>query len=356
MIDFRILRAEEYHQAISLADQTFRDNEHTSMGDAFPQVFSPALNQSYGAFIDGQLVSFIGLVPSIVHVGAAKIQAYSIGAVCTLLSHRNKGYASILLENVIAHVQKAKGSLLFVSGNLPIYEKAGCTVYGELKKYEIQNGELSPSNGYFVREVLPYDWFSLQALHQSKKVRVEQSLYDFAILHQSKGFASIQKMDHRILVSEIGNQMKGFVVIGVPKNESAARVIEWGGQPEAIKAILAKSFEFGINYLKISIPIYESELNRQLDSIENTISRFPGTIKITSLKLLLEQIEPFFNGKVKIVDIDRKYKELTFNGKTMIVDNEYLKQLLLIGDPDLDRTLKGIFPIPLPHPEGLNYV
>ncbi|MFC4025084.1 hypothetical protein ACFOUV_14915 [Oceanobacillus longus] len=38
----RRLKSHEYAEAIKLADVTFRDGTHTSMGDAFPQVFSPA--------------------------------------------------------------------------------------------------------------------------------------------------------------------------------------------------------------------------------------------------------------------------------------------------------------------------
>lgn len=38
-MEIRRLKADEFEQAIQLADQTFRDQEHTSMGQAFPHVF-----------------------------------------------------------------------------------------------------------------------------------------------------------------------------------------------------------------------------------------------------------------------------------------------------------------------------
>ena len=359
MIEFRLLHYGEFDQAIALADKTFRDGGQISMGDAFPQVFSPELNQSYGAFINKELVSFIGLVPSVIHLESAEIQSYSIGAVCTHPNHRKKGFASILLDKVIEHVDRAKASILFVSGDLPIYQKAGCTYYGERNQYEFQKGDLQRAEGYSIRELLPIDWFELRRLNESRKVYVDQSIFDFAVLHQSKGFASIHKLEHKILVAESGNGINGFVVLGVPNSstsQSPARLIEWGGEPQAIHALLANSFHYGVNTLKISIPTYETELNGLLVSYEKTVAAFPGTIKITNLNLLLKQLGPYLNGKLKIEATNQNKWKLFFHDKSFTVDDAALEKMILQGDPHLDPDLQGIFPIPLPFPEGLNYV
>lgn len=362
MVELRLLKSEfEFEQAIRLADKAFRDEKHISMGKAFPQVFSPELNQSYGAFINDELVSYIGLVPSVIHLGDAEIQAYSIGAVCTHPNHRKKGYASMLLEKVLDHVKQADASILFVSGNLPMYLKAGCSYYGKLNKYEIKRGDLLVPKGYSVRELFPYDWFCLRKLLLSRPVYFEQSIYDFSVLNKAAGFASILKMEHKILVAESENELKGFVVLGVPNSslgsdEQPLRVIEWGGEAQSILSILAASFQYGINALKCSFPLYEKELNNLLNSIEKTDSSYPGTIKITNLDLLLKQVEPYFSGKVQIVDVDKSSKKLIFNQESLILDNASLEKLILQGNPNLDGYLNDIFPIPLPFPEGLNYV
>ncbi|MFP5108729.1 GNAT family N-acetyltransferase [Neobacillus sp. C211] len=362
MIDVRLLKSEfEYEQAIRLADKVFRDEEHKSMGEAFPQVFSRELNQSYGAFINDELVSYIGLVPSIIHLGDAEIQAYSIGAVCTHPNHRKKGYASLLLDKILTHVQRSEASILFVSGNLPMYLKAGCSYYGKLNKYEINKGDLLGTEGYLVRELSPFDWFYLRKLLHARPVYVEQSIYDFSVLYKAAGFASIHKMKHKILVAESENAIKGFVVLAVPNSslgsgDQLARVIEWGGEPQAIQTILVNSFQCGIKSLKCSFPMHEKEINKLLNSLEKTDAPYPGTIKITNLDLLLNQAEPFFRGKVKIVDVDNSSKKLIFNQKSIILDNISLEKLILQGDPKLDGYLNDIFPIPLPFPEGLNYV
>ncbi|MGG3468199.1 GNAT family N-acetyltransferase [Neobacillus pocheonensis] len=359
MVEFRLLKDDEFDQAVALADQTFRDDENTSMGEAFPQVFSPALKQSYGAFINGKLISFIGLVPSVIHLGSAEIQAYSIGSVCTHPDHRKKGYASILLNIVFDHVKRANAAILFISGSLPLYIKAGCLFYGKLNKYDIHKHDLQISEGYSVRELLPYDWFYLRKLIQARKVYCEQSIFEFAVLNQAKSYASILKMKHRILVAEAENEMKGFVVLGVSDSsagESTSRVIEWGGDPQAIQAILAESFQYGFSSIRMSIPTYEWELNRLLHSFEKTVATFPGTIKITNLDLFLEQLKPYLSGKIEIINVDEKHKKVLFNQKSMIVDNDAFERLILSGDSNLDGCLNDIFPIPLPFPEGLNYV
>lgn len=362
MVEIRLLKSEfEYKQAIRLADSVFRDEEHKSMGEAFPQVFSPELNQSYGVFIKNELVSYIGLVPSVIHLGDAEIQAYSIGAVCTDPDHRKKGFASMLLDRVFTHAQRADASILFVSGSLPMYIKAGCSFYGKLYKYEINKGDLLVTEGYTVRELSSFDWFYLRKLLHSRPVYFEQSIYDFSVLYKAAGFASIHKMKHKILVAESENQIKGFVVFAVPNSslgsgDQPARVIEWGGEPQAVQTILANSFQCGIKSLKCSFPIHEKEINKLLNSLEKTDAPYPGTIKITNLDLLLKQAEPFFRGKVKIVDVDNSSKKLIYNQKSVILENASLEKLILQGNPTLDGYLNDIFPIPLPFPEGINYV
>ncbi|GFZ78819.1 hypothetical protein GCM10008018_25450 [Paenibacillus marchantiophytorum] len=62
MKEIRLLQGNEWEKAIRLSDMTFREIEQGSMGSAFPQVFSPSLHQSYGMFVEKELVAFMGLV------------------------------------------------------------------------------------------------------------------------------------------------------------------------------------------------------------------------------------------------------------------------------------------------------
>lgn len=359
MVDFRLLHEGDFQQAVDLADKVFRKEGHVSMGVGFPQVFSSALHQSYGAFIEEKLVSFIGLVPSVLHIEGAEIHAYSIGAVCTEPDYRKRGFANTLLQMIFEHINKSGASVLFVSGNLPIYLKQGCTFYGKMNQYKIRQGDIQVNKPYTVRELQPYDWFHMRKLGHGRPVRYEQSIYEIAQLNEAAGFASISKMNHKVLIAEENQKVKAFLVFGIPyynQENVESRVVEWGGNPEAIKSLLQQGFTYGLNKLIFNVPTYESALNEQLDSLDSVEQAYPGTMKIMNLALLLEQLGPYLNGKVDIVTIDENHKKLSFKQKSVVLRNQEIEELIVKGNQNRDSNLQSIFPIPFPYPQGLNYV
>jgi predicted N-acetyltransferase YhbS len=359
MTEYRLLQEGEFQQAIDLADKVFRKEGHSSMGIAFPQVFSAALNQSYGAFIDGKLVSFIGLVPSILHIEGAEVQAFSIGAVCTEPDYRKRGIANTLLQMIFEHVNKSGASVLFVSGNLPIYIKQDCNYYGSINQYKIHQDALHLEETYSVRELQPFDWFQIRKLSHNRPIRYEQSIYELALLNESAGFASIFKMKHKVLVAEENQDLKAFLVFGIPYHEQVnvdSRVIEWGGDPQAIRSLLAEAFKYDLNTLLVNIPAFDSALNQQLDSLEKVKESYPGTMKLMNLDLLLTQLSSYFAGKVEIFNEDEEHKKLIFKQSSIVISNQELEDLILKGNTKFDSYLDTIFPIPFPFPQGLNYV
>jgi len=359
MAEFQLLKEEDFQQASDLADKVFRKEGHVSMGKAFPQVFSPAFNQSYGAFMDGKLVSFIGLVPSVLHIGGAEVQAFSIGAVCTEPDYRRRGLANKLLQMVFDHLHKSGASVLFVSGDLPIYLKQGCTFYGKMNQYKLSEGDLEAAEGFTIRELQPFDWFKLRKLGNARLVRYEQSLYELALLNERAAFASIFKMNHKVLVAEENGELIGFLMFGVPydgQEKADSRAIEWGGDPRAVKSLLASTFAYGLNSLLVNVPAFEKDLNRQLDDLPKEELPFPGTMKIMDLDLLLSQLSPYFENKLSITTKDETHKELRFGEQTVLISNQELEELLLKGLKDMDSLLDDLFPIPFPFPQGLNYV
>ena len=104
MVEIRRLRPDEWGQAAELTNRIFRDEEHTPMETAFRRSYSSSLSQSFGAFEDGKLVSFMGLVPAVIEVGPAKLNTYLLGQVCTDESARGKGYASRVMDAVLQHI------------------------------------------------------------------------------------------------------------------------------------------------------------------------------------------------------------------------------------------------------------
>lgn len=361
MVEYRLLEEGDFQQAIELADKVFRKEGHVSMGVAFPQVFSHAFHQSYGAFIEGTLVSFIGLVPSVLHIEGAEVQAYSIGAVCTEPEYRKRGLANTLLQMIFDHVNKSGASILFISGDLPLYIKQGCTFYGKLNQYKLHQNDLKPEKAYHVRELQPTDWFQMRKLSHRRTIRYEQSIFEMAQLNDSAGFASIFKMKHKVLVAEENKEVKAFLIFGVPYQEQEnveSRIIEWGGDPIAIVSLLKEAFTYGINSLIFNIPTYEKELIQKLDDplLEKVEQPFPGTIRIMNLELLLQQLAPYFKNKLQISNVDDNNKSLTYAKESITISNRDLEELILKGNKDLDSSIQELFPIPFPFPQGLNYV
>ncbi|WP_077618128.1 GNAT family N-acetyltransferase [Bacillus sinesaloumensis] len=356
MVEYRLLEENDLKQAIELADKVFRKEGHVSMGIAFPQVFSSALHQSYGAFVDGKLVSFIGLVPSVLHIEDAEVQAYSIGAVCTDPAYRKKGFANRLLQMIFDHANKSGASVLFVSGDLPLYLKQGCTFYGKMNQYTIHQGELKPEKTYTVRELQPTDLFTMRKLSRGRSIRYEQSIYEIAQLNASAGFASIFKMKHKVLLAEENNKVKAFLVFAVPYHEQEnvdSRIIEWGGDPEAIQSLIAEAFTYGIQTLLFNLPNYEKDMVQKLGIVlEKKEQLFPGTMKIMNLDLLLQQLTPYFNEKLQISKVDEHTRKIIYKNESVLISNAELEELIVKGN----NTGNSIFPIPFPFPQGLNYV
>ncbi|WP_449540361.1 GNAT family N-acetyltransferase [Ferdinandcohnia sp. Marseille-Q9671] len=360
MVEYRLLEEKDFQQAIDLADKVFRKEGHVSMGIAFPQVFSSAFHQSYGAFMDGKLVSFIGLVPSVLHIEDAEVQAYSIGAVCTDLDYRKRGLANTLLQMIFEHINKSGASVLFVSGDLPLYLKQGCTFYGKMNQYTIQQGDLKKGKGYTVRELQPTDWFHMRRLSHQRPIRYEQSIYEIAQLNEAAGFASISKMKHKVLVAEENSEVKAFLVFGVPYQEQEnvnSRIIEWGGDPEAIQDLIAEAFTSGLHTLLFNLPVYEKDMAQKLDSVlEKKEQPFPGTMKIMNLDLLLQQLAPYFKEKLQVSKVDEHTIKLTSKNESVTISQSELEELIVKGDKTKDSWLDEFFPIPFPFPQGLNYV
>ncbi|WP_158560963.1 GNAT family N-acetyltransferase [Paenibacillus contaminans] len=141
-MEIRHIRPEEVEQAVKLTDLVFRsrDPDKKSYAESHPLVFAPGLGQSFGVYEGGRLVSFIGLVPSIVKIGPAAVACYSIGGVCTHPDYRGKGYAEHALRAVTEHVEQAGASLLLVSGERGLYSRAHCYPFGSVSRLTLKAG------------------------------------------------------------------------------------------------------------------------------------------------------------------------------------------------------------------------
>ncbi|WP_168118543.1 GNAT family N-acetyltransferase [Paenibacillus sp. HB172176] len=377
MSNIRLLQAGEVEEAIRLADSVFRDDEQVSMREAFPSVFSKSLKQSYGAFEEGKLVSFMGFVPSIVQIESARLHIYSIGAVCTHPDARGKGYASQLMTAVLSHANEAGAALILVSGNRSLYTRSACYPFGSVKRYSLdENHRELPLNDQqiTVREWRPADLFKLTELARIRTAYYEQSVTDLAGLIHASAYASNLKMEHTVLVAEKLGECAAFAVIAVPGDKSAHRtpfVVERAGDATATATLLAQALKFNTqSKLDIAINWYESELNEAFQFIPNKPEQNSGTIHVVNVNHLNAQLRPYLEARSRnISGVDESsipqimqmensegmYKMLFPNQPAVFLDGAGLVACLF-DPPANNNDYSPYFPVPFPYTVGLNYI
>lgn len=389
MKEIRLLQGNEWEKAILLSDLTFREREQSSMGIAFPQVFSPGLHQSYGMFVEKELVAFMGLVPAILRIGPAKINVYSLGSVCTARDHRGKGYASLIFEHVKQHVELSGASLLLVSGNRSLYEKNNCYSYGTFTQFTLNPVSASAilkddrisSELLSFREMEQTDWFRLKQLAESRTVAFEQSIWDLANLIHSEALASNRKLKQKVLVAEKQGQMVAFCIVALSEVQmvlkEGSRLVEWAGDPNAAAALLAYTVErYNLSHLLVNVAWYEEALAKAIAPATGSHLMDGFTICIIDAERLLKQVFPFFQQKEKQLSknlqisclengnfyVRLKEQSAEFTAKQMVsLFFDYIPQIPITdngqqSDDSWKLALQRLFPIPIPHAAGLNYV
>ncbi|RKN85245.1 GNAT family N-acetyltransferase [Paenibacillus ginsengarvi] len=382
MEDIRLVRPEEHAAAAKLADLVFRDADHKSMGDAYPNAFSPSLSQSYGVFVDGDIVSFVGFVPAVIRIGEAELNVYSIGAVCTHPDYRGKGYISIILDRIREHALKAEAPVILVSGSRSLYLRFGCRVFGDATSFVIDRqaadkltGEAQLA-GAKLRPMAETDWFRLKRLAEKREVRYEMSVWDIASLIHAAPTASNGKLDHRVWVAERDGQAEAFAVISVPgavKPKGSPALIEWAGDPALAAALIAHgATEGGVESIRAVVPRQEAAFAETLRQAgcASSEGKLSGTAAVIDSRMLLKQLAPYLNsvysgayGKLRfdmagpdtyIVEADGRVLELSCDSFVKLVFDRGGAEEAAGGEtPDSLRTL---FPIPFPYTAGLNYV
>ncbi|WP_068775660.1 GNAT family N-acetyltransferase [Paenibacillus sp. FJAT-26967] len=389
-MEIRLVQQEEMQEAAELADSIFRDSEQISMAQGFPNLFSSVYSESLGAFDNGRLVSFMGLLPGAIRIGRAQLYTYSLGSVCTHTDSRGKGVAGDLFTAVRERVEKAGASLLLVSGTRSLYTRAGCRPFGLIRQYTLLRehaARLKEVSGgsYTVR---PYRRGDLTAMHKLAAARVgayEQSIWDLGLLIEARAYGSCVKLRHQTYIAERNGVPAAFLVAALPEEglgqvregirpQGAPIMMEWAGEAGGLAAMLAAVAEE--NRLKqffVPIAVHEQEVHHLLDFLPVQEQRNMGTVLILDSRLLLEQLRPYLNERSTDHSLgDRLVCEpAPEDGVTLQLPG--LPGLELTGDEwtsllfdcsgmpqhaseEWRKSLGEVFPLPFPHTAGLNYI
>lgn len=367
-MDIRRLNEYEIEQAIKLADKTFRIEGQTSMGVAYPHIFSAGIVHSFGAFDEKMLVSFIGLVPSKIHIGAAVLNVFSIGSVCTHEDYRKKGISSAILQEIYQYIDKAGASLLFVSGDRGMYMRNHCYHYGLTYKYSVTQSN-AVKNNYegSVRKGKASDIFQIDHLRREKDVRFESSLWEWSTLLKSSGYASNSKMQQVLFVAEHQGTIKGYIVIGLPNEKNSkqrAVVIEWAGKPKTVHSILLDILANDLaTEIVVNIPWHE-RYHEEFSKYPSKQLTQGGTIYLIDPERLINQAKPYLLEKtpdlVKDLEIISKKNDtfqLTLGQSNLLLTRKELVEFLFnVKERGTTNKWQRLFPLLLPNPDGMYYV
>ncbi|WP_054975860.1 GNAT family N-acetyltransferase [Paenibacillus sp. A3] len=380
MADIRLVRPDEMAEAVTLSDSIFRDAQQISMKPAFPDVFSTALGQSYGAFENGKLVSFMGLVPVTIRIGKAALATYQLGSVGTDPDARGKGYASLILHRIFEHIDMAGASLLLISGGRSLYTRVNCLPFGVVRRYTVDAAAAQAlqsryaSEGVRVRDLKPTDWLYLRELAGARLARFEHSVTDLANLVHNEALVSCIKMKHRVLVAERDGKPAAFLVAAVPNPPLVPKripfLIEAAGDGPAIALLAAHALKrLELEQIQLPVSVHESDWLEALEPVPYQEEPNQGTVYVVRPERLIEQLRPYWEeaaqGRHEALRVqsagDGRVK-LEYDGLSAELDPQAFISLVFGGDEGmaehsaLRNSLKELFPVPFPFTAGLNYV
>ncbi|GGH24329.1 GNAT family N-acetyltransferase [Paenibacillus segetis] len=355
-MDFRRVTGHELGQAAALANKVFCKDGEQYMGSAFPTIFEAGVSHSYGAFNEkGDLVAFMGMVPQLIRSNQAELRVFFIGAVCTDPDYRGRGLASNLLTLCSEHAKDAGASLMFISGDLPLYTNAGSVYYGKSTQFIIDAPVMdklaAEHNAWNFRDMQPEDIFVVHELLTSQTGTIKWGIPDLQQAISVAPMAKVSKLTQAIRVAEIpGKGIRAVVVLGLPKSATVSEmeptrfdgtVIEWAGSPEAVATLLSHSFlHFNLSSLQMNLPWQYTQLAASLKSAgaQSTESTNAGTVLVVDKAALITQASLDAN-----VAQDLTYAELCS----------------LLFDPSSEVFVPGyakVEPLPLPYMYGLHFV
>ncbi|MDF2721153.1 MAG: family N-acetyltransferase [Paenibacillus sp.] len=381
MAQIRRVRPHEFESAAKLADSVFRDAEQKSMRAAYPNSFSPSLSQSYGAFVDDNIVSYVGFVPSIIKIGEARLNVYSVGGVCTHPDQRGKGFAGAILEQLREHSVRAGAPLILVSGNRPLYERFGCRLFGETTTFELSMAtassiiEKQELHDTALRPISHTDWFGMKRLAELRAVAYEQSLWDLANLIEAAPTTSNSKQIHRVWVAERHGIVAAYAILAVPDGRRTPKktpfLVEWAGDPDLAAALAARGMmDADVSSLRCVVPSHEVRFTEVLTEAGCTgePTKQGGTVVVVDAERLLTQLAPFLTrinaaafSKLRFRNQGHDTYIVEWDGISYELSASAIISLLFDRDGvqsalgDASHPAAALFPVPFPYTSGLNF-
>jgi len=356
MLEIRKAGRDELEEVIKLSDYVFRESRghQPSMGQQFPFMFSgDNLDSVYVAQIDGKIVSIIGTVLNDAIIYGHKVRMASMGSVCTHPDFWGRGIGTKLLEYTFDDLYAKKAGIVTISGTRGLYKRNKAVNQGNVYGFEIETAAIPETD----KGRISYEYITessiagrLHRVYVNEPVRYSRTEKDFPVLFDARPMVAPNESNRfSALAARVGNVDLAYI-IGY-RQESAYKIVEYAGERSIIPALLKEIERFGYTSVSIDVPDYDETLISIMnyhDIKPKYEGEMPTTVRITNRAELLKQLTPVLMEVYgySAEDVEELASMLQED------DGECAKALF-------DRNFKrDIFDaaIPLPWPNGLNYI
>lgn len=277
------LTHENLEKVVELTDMVFRPNTRT-MRQETPIMWSEEnirCGFSRVLVIDDKVVSFVGAVLTWAVLDGKFIPVLMIGNVATHPDYRGRGYASMLLKEVLKEAYNQGVALVYISGDHGLYRAAGgfeanfrqalLVSDGKIRTEEV-NSSQAELDGLVVRPYRSGDFPALFGLYQGERYKFVRNSTVFKYIYDLYGLPLLEKVMEaatRTYVIEKDGAPVAYFTVGRRNDEEwVGGNFEFAGDRQSLAKVLL-SFGTGKKRVisNLADPIFEEF--RKLRNIES---------------------------------------------------------------------------------------
>lgn len=222
----RMMRREELIAMIRLSHLCFGGPQEIEKEEQILASYvPPRRGGTYVIAHEGKPVSQIGIFHDQIRMYDGKISTGSIGGVCTHPDYRGQGLASRLLEHCTNQLVKEGARLMLISGDGPVYTRAGNVLHGKYMYFSMKPGQGNPWRStpadFLLRKATPADAVLCSQLYQAEPVHFVRRVSDFAPALQDS--VRNNYISAEAWVMERAGRATAYLFLGIP----------WGEKPDS---------------------------------------------------------------------------------------------------------------------------
>lgn len=359
-------RLEDLDQLVELANRVFRPHGG-DMRREYPLLFDPENIENLRVVkLGGRIVSHVGLSIRDASILGFRLRVVSVGAVCTAPEARGRGFATMLMQDAVAHSRANGCSLMLISGSRGLYHRMGAVTPTAFVKCQIPTHSIPPVTGSV--RVLPAeekDIPHMSQLYQREPVRFHRPAEDW---HKLLKAGMLMNHESDTFVAFHNGGLVAYACVQRPTNESPPRIGEYAGSRAAVRLMIpwiAKHYSAASVETTLMPRDIEMQALLQNEGVSLEPQPFGGTVLITDVPAFFSALQGLVKERVGgSLEISADEDRVTFrlgSEETSWTTPPEITTNVFHGPPNSEKTnslheaLRLVFPIPLLW-YGLNYV